>query len=76
MWDGDIRKEWGTAEERSWLMCVNLFGCGATYSCYGNVSPDSLLGLDDVEEVGSLDEYGTVGTSAEGVLLGVLEDIA
>lgn len=76
MWDGDIWKEWGAAEERSWLMCVNLFGCGAAYSCYGNVSPDSQFGLDDVEEVGSLDEYGTVGTSAEGVLLGVLEDIA
>ena len=57
-------------------MCVNLFGCGATYSCHGNDSSDLQFGLDDVEEVGSLDEYGTVGTSAEGVLLGVLEDIA
>ena len=32
-------------------MCVNLFGCGATYSCYGNDSPDLQFGLDDVEEV-------------------------
>ena len=45
-------------------------------SCYGNDSPDLQFGLDDVEEVGSLDEYGTVGTSAERVLLGVLENIA
>ena len=50
MWDGDIWKEWGAAEERSWLMCVNLFSCGATDSCHGNDSPDLQFGLDDVDE--------------------------
>ena len=37
MWNGDIWEEWGAAEERSWLMCVNLFGCGSTSHAMGMI---------------------------------------